>query len=191
MRCLGCQRLSFSIVCSECHDRLFAPEISTRTAGSLDVITLYAYSSIEPFILTKHDPLGYRVYRYFARKQIRPFLRRFAEGRKDPIYLVAVDDRVDSGYAHTAVLSRYAAVENIRPLTGVLHARNRVRYAGKPLSYRLENPRDFRYRGPSGIRAILLDDVVTTGLTLQEAYTELLGHGVEVLFALTLADARR
>jgi competence protein ComFC len=54
----------------------------------------------------------------------------------------------------------------------------------------LENPREFYYTGEQGIEAILIDDIITTGVTLQEAQQELERHGVEVLFAVTLADAR-
>jgi len=42
----------------------------------------------------------------------------------------------------------------------------------------------------SNIEVILVDDIVTTGLTLQEAETILNKNGIVVLFALTLADAK-
>ena len=67
-------------------------------------------------------------------------------------------------------------------------ARNRVNYSGKTLQYRLEHPRDFNYTGKSDIDVILIDDIITTGITLQEAHKVLTVHGVNVLFALTLAD---
>jgi competence protein ComFC len=38
------------------------------------------------------------------------------------------------------------------------------------------------------VHAILVDDIITTGITLQEAQKVLMQHGVNVLFALTLAD---
>lgn len=71
-----------------------------------------------------------------------------------------------------------------------LLAQNSVTYAGKTLAYRLSNPRDFHYSGPNDIDAILVDDIITTGVTLQEAQKSLTQHGVNVLFALTLADAK-
>jgi competence protein ComFC len=76
------------------------------------------------------------------------------------------------------------------PLNGALLSSNHITYARKTLQYRLDNPRDFRYCGYEGIDAILVDDIVTTGITLQEAQNKLREHGVNVLFALTLADAR-
>ncbi len=67
-------------------------------------------------------------------------------------------------------------------------AKNRVNYSGRSLQYRLDNPRDFVYKGKSGIDVILVDDIITTGITLQEAQKVLIEKGVNVLFALTLAD---
>ena len=190
MRCLGCQRVSIPIICESCHRTLFSPTVRTRKIGTLDVISFFGYKSIEPFILSKHGPVGHRLYRYFGRRHFAPFLKAFAEGMDGEARLIGIDENVCSGYSHTALLSRFGRQPRLRPLHGRLKARNRVDYAGKSLQFRLNNPRDFYYDGPSGIRAILIDDIVTTGSTLSEAHGVLLSHGVEVLFALTLADAR-
>ena len=40
------------------------------------------------------------------------------------------------------------------------------------------------------IDVILIDDIVTTGSTLEEAHDALKKHDVNVLFALVLADAK-
>ncbi|TET87658.1 MAG: ComF family protein, partial [Sulfurovum sp.] len=93
-----------------------------------------------------------------------------------------------SGYAHVALLTRAMKTKYSKPLHASLMARNRVNYSGKTLQYRLENPRDFVYKGVSDIDVILIDDIITTGITLQEAQKVLTEHGVNVLFALTLAD---
>ena len=74
------------------------------------------------------------------------------------------------------------------PLHSSLLAQNRVNYSGKSLQYRLSNPRDFLYTGKHNIDAILVDDIITTGITLQEAQQVLEQNSVNVLFALTLAD---
>lgn len=130
------------------------------------------------------------MYRYLSKIFFKPFLATFAAHLDMPVQLLAIDERPLHGYAHTAVLSHYAAQPKIEPLHAKLLARNSVSYAGKPLQYRLDHPRDFVYTGPSGIEVILLDDIITTGVTLQQAQQVLIQHDVEVLFALTLADAR-
>jgi len=190
MRCLSCQRLSRHIICSACHAALFVPTVSRRTVGSLEVVSLFRYSSIEPFLLTKHTPPGYRLYRYFSKHLVKPFLDDFATHIDTALTVIPVDERVYSGYSHTALLSHYAGSEKIRIAHGTLRATNPVHYAGRSLAFRLAHPRDFHYSGRAGIEAILIDDIVTTGVTLQEAQQTLERHGVEVLFALTLADAR-
>jgi competence protein ComFC len=154
------------------------------------IISLFRYSTIEPFLLTKHTPAGFRIYRYFAKRHIRPFLELFSTGLQERAYLIGIDEDIESGYSHTAILSHYGRQKNLIPLHGRLFAKNRVSYAGKSLSFRLNNPRNFTYTGPSNIDVVLIDDIVTTGLTLQEAQNTLLKYGVSVLFALTLADAR-
>ena len=69
-----------------------------------------------------------------------------------------------------------------------LMAQNRVKYSGKSLQFRLENPREFHYTGKPDVDVIIVDEIITTGITLQEAQKVLISHGVNVLFALTLAD---
>ncbi|WP_456391796.1 ComF family protein [Nitratifractor sp.] len=178
------------MICDICHETLLRPTVSTRRIGSLDVVSLFRYKNIAPFLLSKHTPRGYRLYRYFGRRHIAPFFEAFAEGLDEPALILAVDESVEHGYSHTALLAHWSRFENLRPLHGALRASNRVSYAGKSLQFRLENPRQFVYRGPKGIKAVLLDDIITTGTTLDEARSVLESQDVEVLFALTLADAR-
>ena len=75
-------------------------------------------------------------------------------------------------------------------LYSTLHSKSSVKYAGKSLEFRLSNPRNFEYKGPKEIDVILVDDIVTTGTTLNEAKEVLKKYGVNVLFCLVLADLR-
>ena len=101
-----------------------------------------------------------------------------------------MDEYVGSGYSHTALLARELGTKYTKIRHGKLLAKNRVSYSGKDLQFRLSHPREFRYTGKKDIDVILVDDTITTGITLQEAQSVLLQHGVNVLFALTLADAK-
>ena len=69
-------------------------------------------------------------------------------------------------------------------------AQNNINYAGKDLQFRLKNPRNFKYSGQKNIDVILVDDIVTTGSTLNEAKQTLQQYGVNVIFSLVLADKR-
>jgi len=188
MRCYACAKLSFKIICNTCKEQLFRTTIGTRTIGTLDVISFYKYSALESLLLTKHKPEGYRIYKALAKMTMKPFIEEFVESDDRVVYIIGVDEYVKSGYAHVALLTRAMKTKYSKPLHSALMARNRVSYAGKSLQFRLENPRDFDYSGKSNIDVILIDDIITTGITLQEAQKVLMKSGVNVLFALTLAD---
>jgi len=169
-------------------DQLFVPSISTRKIGTLDVISFFKYSSIETLLHSKHKPEGYRIYKALADMTMKPFIEEFVESDERDVYIVGIDEFAKSGYAHVALLTRAMRTQYSFPLHSSLMARNRVNYSGKSLQFRLQNPRDFIYTGKPNIDVILVDDIITTGITLQEAQKVLLSHGVNVLFALTLAD---
>lgn len=119
---------------------------------------------------------------------MKPFIEEFAESDDRDVYIVGIDEYVKSGYAHVALLTHAMKTKTSKPQHSALMAQNRVNYSGKSLQFRLENPREFVYKGKSNIDVILVDDIITTGITLQEAQKVLMSYGVNVLFALTLAD---
>jgi len=188
MRCYSCSKLSFDIVCKSCREQLFVPTIRTRKVGTLDVISFYRYSTLESLLHTKHKPEGHRIYKALAKMTMKPFMEEFTEHDNGDVYIVGIDEHVKSGYSHVALLTHATKSRHILPLHSALMARNRVNYSGKPLKYRLDNPRDFVYTGKKGVDVILVDDIITTGITLQEAHKVLMENDVNVLFALTLAD---
>ena len=188
MRCYSCSKLSIEIICNICKTQLFVPTFSTQKVGTMDVISFFKYSTLEPLLLSKHKPEGYRIYKALAKMTVKPFIEEFVENIDSDVYILGIDEYVKSGYAHVALLTHAMKTEKTIPLHGALMAKNRVNYSGKSLQFRLENPRDFSYTGKSNIDVILVDDIITTGITLQEAQKVLLSHNVNVLFALTLAD---
>ena len=188
MRCFSCAKLSFDIICPTCRKNLFSTNIGTRKVGTLDVIYFYKYSQIESLLLTKHKPEGFRVYKALANMTMKPFMQEFTEADDRQVYVVGIDENVQNDYAHVALLSRAMRGRHVKPLHAKLMARSTVKYSGKSLQFRLENPRNFSYTGRKNIDVVLVDDIVTTGATLQEAQKVLSDSGVNVLFALVLAD---
>jgi hypothetical protein len=72
---------------------MLTPAIKRRTIGSLEVVSLFGYSVLEPFILTKHTPIGHRVYWQLGREFLRPFLVSFLENMEEgelPPHLIGV-----------------------------------------------------------------------------------------------------
>ncbi|MGB5506250.1 MAG: ComF family protein [Sulfurovum sp.] len=188
MRCYSCSKLNFNIICKTCIEHLFVPTVSTRKIGTLDVISFFKYSTLEALLHSKHKPEGYRIYKALANMTMKPFIEEFVESDERDVYIVGIDEYVKSGYAHVALLTRAMKTKTSIPQHSALMAQNRVIYSGKSLQFRLEDPRKFVYKGKSNIDVILVDDIITTGITLQEAQKVLISHGVNVLFALTLAD---
>ncbi len=188
MRCFSCAAFSFQILCNMCKTQLFIPTITKRKVGTLEVMSFFKYSTLEPLLLTKHKPEGHRIYRELAKITVTPFIKKFAENYKKDVYIIGVDESVKSGYSHVALLTQSMKRKYVKPLHSALMAKNKVRYSGKSLEFRLWYSRAFVYKGKTNIDAILVDDIITTGLTLQEAYNVLTQSGVNVLFALTLAD---
>jgi len=158
--------------------------------GTLDVISFYKYSNLESLLTTKHTSHGYRIYKALAQMTMTPFIEEFIEHDNEIVYIIGIDEYIKNGYSHVALLTKAMKTKRSLPLHSKLMAQNRVQYAGKDLQFRLNNPRNFSYMGKQNIDAILIDDIITTGITLQEAQKVLLEHGVNVLFALTLADVR-
>ena len=71
-----------------------------------------------------------------------------------------------------------------------LKATNIVKYAGKDLEFRQKNPRKFKLTNITNQMTILCDDLITTGATIKQAKKALEKKNNEVLFSLTLADAK-
>ena len=179
MRCYSCMKISLSIFCTLCKKTLLQTTIGTRNISSLDVISFYKYSQLESLLLTKYKPEGYRIYKALATMIFKPFIQEFLENDERQVYIIGIDEYIKNGYSHVALLTHAMKQKNSKPL-----------HAGKDLQFRLENSRDFIYTGLSDIDVILVDDIITTGITLQEAHKVLVSHRVNVLFALTLADVK-
>ncbi len=192
MRCFSCGNLSLEPVCKSCQQDFLTPEMIETETGSLEVVSFFDYYLTVEFIKSKYISSGYRVYKFLAKKFFAPFIRAYVDHLDNKeIYLIGVDENVDRGYSNVAILSEYGARgAGIKALHGVLKAKNKVQYAGQPLEFRLQNPRNFIYTGPKNINAILIDDTTTTGTTLEEAHRVLKEHGVNVHFALTAAIAK-
>ena len=194
MRCFSCDNLSIEPVCKDCVRDFLTPEMIEEEIGNLEVVSFFDYYLTVEFVKSKYLPSGYRVYKFLAKKFFAPFIKHYVENLKDnkEIYLIGVDENIDRGYSNVALLTHIGAkdTKGVKALHNVLRAKNKVKYAGQSLEFRLENPRDFVYNGPKNIDAILVDDTTTTGTTLEQAHRVLKENGVNVHFALTLANAK-
>ncbi len=180
---------SIKLVCTKCQKTFLAPQLSTRIlSDGFKIFSFYFYADIADLLKTKHTHIGASIYAILAKNAFRFFVNEFYT--KETIYAIPIDDHVCYGYSHTAILAKALKSRNIKPAFNSLRAKNRITYSGKTLQYRLENPREFEYTFKSGIDAILIDDIVTSTTTINEAKNTLIKAEVNPIFALTLADAR-
>lgn len=183
-----CESFSLIHICSTCQTTFLTPSIYKRKIlGNIEVISFYKYNNIKDLLHTKHTDLGYYIYKILANNSIEKFAAEFKFDA--PIVSIAVDDHIESGYSHTAILNQALKSKYIRPKHNVMRAKNRVSYSGKSKEFRLLNPRDFQLKDFNASEVILVDDIITTGLTLNSAVKTMQNSNKNTLFCITLADA--
>lgn len=188
MKCLICEALSLSLVCKDCDKRLAIFPNKRLEQGGFCIYSFYEYQSIELLLKSKYSLIGSRIYKYLAKKACKYFSDE-VKGDFSKVYAIGIDDRVEQFYSHSGVIVKgFSKV--FKPLFGTLKASNDIHYAGKSLKYRQENKKGFVYSGKCGIDAVLIDDIITSGESIKEAKAVLEKSNVNVLFALTLSDAR-
>lgn len=187
MKCLLCEGWGLSPICPKCErDLPLTPR--KRDNYGLSVYSFYRYGDIELLLKTKYSLIGSRIYKILA-KRAHDYFKSTINADFEGVRGIGIDDKPTRFYSHSGVIAKGFG-GSFAPYFGVLHAMSGVSYAGQSLEYRKNHSRDFAYRGKSGIAAVLLDDIITTGLTIKQAHECLESCGVEVLFALTLSDAR-
>ena len=190
MKCLLCAAWSFSHICKDCQNENLKPALFKRKIrGNIVVYSFYRYGDIEHLLHTKHTDLGYYIYSILAKIAFGRFAQNFEF--EDTVASLGVDESVKHGYSHTAILNKALASQHIQPRYSKLMAQSKETYSGKSFQFRLLHPRQFKVKNFKEQYAILVDDIITTGMTLTQAVDALEKEGKEVLFCLTLADAER
>jgi competence protein ComFC len=189
MRCISCENISLKIICNSCQNNLLKPTFYKRELEKdFFVYSFYNYENMKELLNSKYEFYGDRIYSILGNIAFKQFSTNF--DYKDVVYSIAIDDHTRHDFSHTAILSNTLKSANIHPIHNILKATNIIKYAGKDLEYRKNNKRHFIYKGKQNIQVILVDDIVTTGTTILEAKECLEKNGCEVLFALTLTDAK-
>lgn len=183
-----CGNWAFSHICGACRKNQLLPSLYTRNIlGKLPVHSFYRYEEIETLLLTKHTDLGYYIYSILADTAFKPFAAAFEYDAR--VAVVGLDDHTRHGYSHTALLAKAMKTSILKPRYSRLRDRSGVRYSGRDFQYRLTHPRVFRLGAFPEKQVILVDDILTTGLTMTQGVETLRSEGKEVLFCLALADA--
>ncbi|MAD42983.1 MAG: phosphoribosyltransferase [Arcobacter sp.] len=189
MKCLTCENISFQIICKTCQKNLLEPSFHKRELEKdFYNYSFYALSDIEDLISSKYYFHGDRVFNILAKLSFAKFSQNFSFD--DKIKAIAIDDHTRHDFSHTAILAKHLKSKIITPKYNCLKATNIVKYAGKDLEFRKNNPRKFNVSNIKNQNLILCDDLITTGTTILEAKKALEKQNNKVLFSLTLADAK-
>jgi competence protein ComFC len=188
MRCMLCEGWSITHICQSCRSEHLTPSLYTRKIqGHLPVYSFYKYTDIEALLHTKHTDLGYYIYSILASQTMKHFADNFEYDHA--VAAIGIDDHVRHGYSHTALLVKALRSKRINSYYGRLRARSHESYSGQSYQYRLLHPRRFEMKPFEEEDVILVDDILTTGMTLTQAAETVRREGKNVLFCLTLADA--
>ena len=183
-----CESFSLSHICKPCQKIFLQPQIFKRKISkNIEVISFYKYNEIKKLLHTKHTDIGFYIYKILAKNSMSKFALEFEFSHC--ITSIAIDDNIKNGYSHTAILNSSLKSKYIKPLHSKLRAKNSIPYSGKSKEFRLLNPRNFELKTFKSKDIVLIDDIITTGSTLNQAIQTLQHNNKEVLFCLTLADA--
>lgn len=189
MRCVNCEKISFSYFCSECKKILQECTLHKRIVDTnLDVYSFYFYSEIKKLIHSKHKFYGSFVYHKLAKFSFHKFALNF--DYPQIVNAISLDDSIQKDYSHGAILTRALKSKNIKPIYNALKSLSNVKYSGKTLSYRQNHKRNYILTKHISNPVILVDDIITSGESMKQAREVLVKNGVEVLFGLTLANAQ-
>ena len=190
MRCFTCENLSFFMICKKCQENFLNTNLYKREIeNNFYVYSFYKFEEIKDLLKSKYYFFGDRIINILAKLSFKKFSKNF--DINELIYVIPIDDTIkDDTFSHTAILAHHMKIKNIKILYNTLKAKNKIKYAGKSLEYRKKYKRNFKYSGMKNIKVILVDDIITTGLTILEAKEILVKNNCEVLFALTLSDAK-
>lgn len=190
MRCFNCGSFTLLDLCEHCIAELSEFSLGVRELeNDFKVYSFYKYNDIKHLLHSKHKFYGYFIFNALARISFTKFKEFFAP--QEFINAVPLDDKVENGlYSHSAILARYLKSKFIQPLYKVLHAHSQVKYSGQSIAFRQAHKRQYKLLKKPKFPVILIDDIVTTGLSLLEAKELLEKNKIPVLFALVLADAK-
>lgn len=190
MRCFSCGKLSLFNFCRCCKNIILSSQVHTRQIDGLKIYCMHYYSEIKPLLLSKYKFHGSFVLKSLSKLSFSKF--DFSEINQK-ICIVPLDDIVERDYSHTAIIARNLAsvCKNFYVRYNVIRSDGSIKYSGKTLKFRKNNPKQFILNKNIKDPVILVDDIVTTGQSLNQAKKLLQSKGINVLCAVVLADTKQ
>ncbi|WP_104711652.1 ComF family protein [Helicobacter felis] len=193
MRCVLCESWTrpFNLVCARC-DPLLEPQILVREVEGVAIYGFYLYEEIEMLLKSKYYDIGSRILILLARKAGHTFEQEIKPSLQLPPKLqgIAIDDMPKRAYAHSAVILKgFCQESKLSALYNQLRSTKNITYAGKSRDFRQNHPKGFTFKGVRG-DYFLVDDIFTTGTTMQQAIVTLEKAEARVHFGVVLAHAK-
>lgn len=190
--CAGCDRQGRGRLCVPCLEQ-GPPPLEVSIPGVREILAVAPYGSpvgraLQVAKYRPDRPLMLRVADHFATR-LEPRIRAFG-----PDAIVPAPShwrtRTHRGFASAAVLARAISRRSGVPTRHALTSRRGPRQAGLEGAARRANLRGrIRSRSPVPGRVLLVDDVLTTGATLDACARELLGDATHEIVAAVLCVA--
>lgn len=183
--CAGCNQPGF-VLCDRCRFSLSSAP-SVLSAGG--VLAAVPFEGVGRQVVLA---LKYRNHRRIARVLAEVMVQRWSALGSDPVDVVTwaptgARRAGERGFDQAEVLARAVARRLGVPCRRMLYRTHGAPQTGRSRAERLQGP-GYRGRSPrSGLRVLLIDDVVTTGATLEAARRSLLDAGVGEVVALAVA----
>lgn len=187
MRCIVCEALSLRAICTACQEEFLVPKIQVRLIENIKVYSFYSFDSLQFLLSSKYYSIGSRIYAIMAKRAMLYFKNHPPSHINKTTYAVGIDSPLYNTYSHTAIIL-HAFRKIFIPIYGELRAQNKVKYAGKSLEFRRNNPRGLIYKS-GNINCVVMDDVITTGTSMLEARDVITKGGGNFLYGITLCDA--
>ncbi|SRR5690606_36713662 len=190
--CAGCD-LPATLLCSQCCDALVAAPVRRETALGMPVVAALAYEGVPARCIRRLKEEGETMLSRPLGSALRTAFDAVVEGGPRPLLVPIPTGRAAfrrRGYRVPEILTRGAGLPASRLL---LPARSTADQRGLDIAERSRNvARSMRARHARGGReVVLVDDVITTGATLDEGARALKDAGFQVRAAVALAATPR
>ncbi|KDA06641.1 hypothetical protein DC31_09775 [Microbacterium sp. CH12i] len=190
--CAGCD-LPGTLLCKRCGEALSAVPVRRETPSGMTVVAALTYEGVPARCIRRLKEEGETMLARPLGAALGTAIGDFWTGEKQPLVVPVPTSRAAfrrRGYRVPDLLIGRAAFPVCRVLT---MARTTADQRGLDIADRKSNvSRSMRARhAREGCEAVLVDDVITTGVTLDEAARALNDVGIQVLGAVTLAATPR
>lgn len=213
MVCVACHRFCLKMICQRCLENLSLNFENVRyLSHDLKVITSYRFSEISHLIHAKYFLNGSLILKSLSDFALQKFSKleifKNLEVLKNQLAIIYIGEYHLKNFSHAAIIARSfnsldsksilkgcpskrPKIQKFNIIYNALKPQNNLKYSKLNREDRLLATRNFVLTLDKKYKfVVIVDDICTTGQTLQEANMILKENGFKVLFTFCLADSR-